>query len=591
MREMLRPRFPEPGIDAVHNEDVAAVFDDIADLLDLQGANPFRIRAYRRAALMLRGLPRDVATIRAEGGDLRDLPGIGEDLAAQIEELLRTGHDTLLVRLRREFPRGATELLRLPGLGPKRVRTLIDSLRVGNVRALRRALKQGRLAGLPGFGPALIAKLTAASAPEAGARLQRVPRGSAARLAEPLAAALRDVDGVQACEIAGSYRRGRDTVGDLDLVVCAPDAGPVRRALERHQEVRRLVASGPTRLTAMLHNGLQVDLRVVPAGSFGAALHYFTGSKAHNIRVRARARELGLRISEYGVFRGARRLAGAREQDIFDAVGIDWIPPELREDRGEFEAAAAHRLPRLVTREDLKGDLHAHTRASDGALSIEAMALAARAAGLKYLAITDHARHLGIVHGLDADALARQGDEIDALNGRLRGITLLKGVEVDVLPDGSLSLPDAVLGRLDLVIAAVHTQLGASRVKQTARILRALDRPCVSILAHPAGRLLGAREPMQLDLGRVLRAAAARPCYVELNTQPQRLDLDDVGCRAARDAGVLVSIASDAHDASSFETLGTGVLQARRGWLEAAHVLNTLPLPRLRRLLRHTLCR
>jgi len=575
----------------LHNDDIAAVFEEIADLLDLQAANPFRIRAYRRAALMLRGLPRDVATIRGGGGDLRDLPGIGEDLAAQIDELLRTGRDSMLVRLRREFPRGAAGLLRLPGLGPKRVRTLIDSLRIGNVTALRRALRQGRLRGLPGFGPALIDKLRGATAPQARAPIPRMPRASAGRLAAALVSALRKAGGVKGCEIAGSYRRGRDTVGDLDLVVCAPDAGPVRRALERHEGVRRLTAAGPTRLSAVFDNGLQVDVRVVPAECYGAALHYFTGSKAHNIRVRAHARQMGLRISEYGVFRGTRRLAGASEQDVFDAVGLDWTPPELREDRGEFEAALAHRLPRLVTRADLLGDLHTHTRSSDGALDLEALALAARSQGLKYLAITDHARHLGIVHGLDAGALARQGDDIDALNARLRGITLLKGVEVDILPDGSLALPDAVLRRLDVVVAAVHTQLGAPRARQTARLLKALDRPCVSILAHPTGRLLGEREPMQFDLGRVLRTAAARPCYVELNTQPQRLDLDDVGCREARDAGVLVSIASDAHVAAAFATLESGVLQARRGWLEPAHVLNAQPLPRLRRLLQRTLCR
>jgi len=577
------------GGHGVHNDEVATAFEEIADLLDLQGANPFRIRAYRRAALMLRGLPRDVATIHAEGGDLRELPGIGEDLAAQIEELLRTGRDHMLLELRRQFPRGATELLRLPGLGPKRVRTLIDSLHVGNVAALRRALQQGQLDRLPRFGPALITKLKAAVAPAARAQRQRTPRASAARFAEPLAAALREVPGVEACEVAGSYRRGRDTVGDLDLVVCADTAEPVRRALERHADIRGLTAAGSTRLTAALRSGLQVDLRVVPAHSYGAALHYFTGSKAHNIRVRTHARQLGLKINEYGVFRGTKRLAGASEREVYDAVGLDWIPPELREDRGEFEAGLAHRLPRLVTRADLRGDLHAHTRASDGALDLETLAHAAHAAGLEYLAITDHARHLGIVHGLDAGALARQGDEIDALNARLEGITLLKGAEVDVLPDGSLSLPDAVLRRLDLVIIAVHTQLGASRAKQTARILHALDRPCVSILAHPTGRLLGEREGMPIDLDRVLHAAAERPCYVELNTQPQRLDLDDVGCREAREAGVPVSIASDAHDAAAFDTLALGVLQARRGWLEPVHVLNARPLARLRQLLRRTL--
>jgi DNA polymerase (family 10) len=570
----------------MHNEDVAAAFDEMAELLAIRGENPFRIRAYQRAAQLIRGLPRPLAAMH--GTDEFDaLPGIGADLAGKIDELLRTGSLRALEQLRRRVPPGLRELLRLPGLGPKRVQRLHAELGVRGLADLEQALASGRIARVPGLGPKLRAGLGAAI----GTRAARPTRWSwsvAAQYAQPLRAYLRSLRGVHAVEIAGSYRRGRDTVGDLDFVVTARRGVELAAALRDYADVRELTAAGPTRCTAVLRSGMQADFRLVGRESLGAALHYFTGSKQHNVALRRRAQERGLKLNEYGLFRGERRIAGATEREVYAALDLPWIPPELREDRGEIAAAERRALPRLVELGDLRGDLHAHTNASDGRESLEQLAAAARARGLEYLAITDHSRYLGALHGLDAGRLARQIDAIDALNASLRGLVLLKGAEVDILEDGSLALPDAILRRLDLVVVAVHGHFGLSAARQTARILRALERPCVSILAHPSGRLLGEREPYALDLARVLAAARARPCYLELNAQPTRLDLDDVACQAAKEQGVLVSIGSDAHCGADLADLEHGIRQARRGWLTRADVLNTRPLAKLRALLAKT---
>lgn len=571
----------------MRNTEIAVKLEEIADLLEIEEENPFRIRAYRNAARTLRGLGREVAAMLKAGEDLSELPGIGKDLAAKISELVESGSTEILDKLHRELPESLSALLAVPGLGPKRVKVLHEALGVDTPEALARAAKAGKLRSLPGFGAKTEARvLEALGAGETTAR--RFGLAEVTAQAEALVEHLQGARGVGKVTVAGSFRRRRETVGDLDILAIAAKPEPVMQRFVEFNAVARVASRGPTRSTLFLKNGLQVDLRVVPKESYGAALHYFTGSKAHNIRVRARARGAGLKINEYGVYRGARRIAGATEAEVFRAVGLPFVPPELREDRGEIEAALAGRLPRLVERADLRGDLHAHTTASDGRLGLEALARAARAAGLDYLAITDHAQHLGIVRGLDAGGLARQGEAIDRLNEKLRGIRLLKGVEVDILPDGRLALPDEALRGLDVVIAAVHTSQGLSRAKQTARVLRALEHPAVAILAHPTGRLLGERGPMQLDLERIAAAAARRGVALELNTQPARLDLDDVGCRAARDAGALVSIASDAHDAAGFVTLDDGVTQARRGWLEAGNVLNTRPLRSLLPLLAAT---
>jgi DNA polymerase (family 10) len=570
-------------IPAAHNEEIAAAFDEMAELLAIQGENPFRVRAYQRAAQVVRGLPRPLAEF---GGtkELDALPGIGADLAAKIDELLHTRKLAALEQLRRQVPAGLRELLKLPGLGPIRVRALNRKLKVRGIDDLRRALASGRLARTSGLGPALQGRLKEALAVQTGAP-QRRSWSTAAEFAEPLLGYLRSIEGISHVEIAGSYRRGRDTVGDLDLVVCGRPDVDLAAALRGYGDVKSLVAGGQTRCTVILRNGMQADLRLVARESLGSALAYFTGSRDHNIHLRRRAQERGLKLNEYGLFRGRRRIAGATEKEVYKALGLPWIPPELREDRGEIEAAERKALPKLVTLDDLCGDLHAHTDASDGQEPLARMVEAARKRGLKFMAITDHSRYLGIVHGLDAGQLSRQVDVIDALNARLRDFVVLKGVEVDILEDGRLALPDAILRRLDVVVAAVHSHFSLPEAKQTARILRALEHPSVSILAHPTGRLIGERAAYAIDFSRILAAARARPCYLELNAQPSRLDMDDVMCKAAREHGVLVSIGSDAHAGDQLAFLTCGIRQARRGWLTAADVLNARPLREVRALL------
>jgi len=570
---------------SVHNEEIAAAFEEMADLLAIQGGNPFRIRAYQLAAQVVRGLPRELSAM--QGAEEYDkLPGIGADLAGKIAELVRTGELRALTQLRRQVPAGLRELLELPGLGPVRVRALRSGLRIRNRADLKRALAAGRLARLRGFGPALEARLKTALAGASERAPKRPLRTVAAQFAEPLRAYLKSVPGVSSVEIAGSYRRGRDTVGDLDVLVGARTAAATLKALRTYPDLRTLTAAGTTKATGVLRNGMQVDIRVVAPQSFGAALHYFTGSRDHNIHIRRRAQERGCKLSEYGLFRGGKRVAGASEEELFEALGLEWIAPELREDRGEIEAAEAGALPELIARADLQGDLHVHTDASDGRETLAGMVEAARRHRLRYVAITDHAQHLGIVHGLDAERLARQADAIDALNEKLEGLVVLKGAEVDILEDGRLALPDAALARLDVVVIAIHGHFDKSEAEQTSRVLRALERPHVNILAHPSGRLLGERAPCALDFGRIIAAARARGCCLEVNGQPNRLDLDDVHVKAARDAGVLLSLASDAHAAEQFACLEGAVLQARRGWARRQDVLNTRPLAELRKLLK-----
>lgn len=571
----------------VHNEDIAAVFDELADLLEIEGDNPFRIRAYRNGARSLRELGRDIGALVEAGEDITRLSGIGKNLAAKIHEYLESGHCQALDKLRRQLPADLTELLRLPGLGPKRVHALYHELDIHTREQLERAARDGRIQHLPGFGPKTETRILEALQ----AHSDSVPRfklAVAGRYAESLLAYLKAGPGVGAVEIAGSYRRARETVGDLDILVTARNGRAVIEYFVAYDEVDKVVSSGTTRATVLLRSGLQVDLRVVAAVSYGAALYYFTGSRAHNIAVRALARKHGLKINEYGVFKGDKRIAGKTEAEVFKAVGLPWIPPELRENRGEIEAAHAGLLPRLVALEDLRGDLHAHTRASDGHQALADMAEAARQRGLEYLAITDHSKRLTVAHGLDSKRLLAQLEEIDAFNSADRGITLLKGIEVDILEDGSLDFADDILARLDVVIGAVHSRFELSRAKQTRRILRAMDNPCFTLLAHPGGRLIDRRPPYDADMTRIIRHARERGCYLELNAHPERLDLLDTHCQQARDAGVLVSINSDAHSSADFDNLRFGIGQARRGWLEKDNVLNTRPLAALRKLLAAT---
>jgi len=571
-----------------HNADIAAIFEEIADLLEIQGENPFRIRAYRNAAREMQSLGVPASEMLAKGEDLTELPGIGDDLAAKIREIVETGKCKALEKLRAKFPPTITTLLKLPGLGPKRVKMLYDEIKVESIAALRQAARAGLIRELPGFGEKTEAAILEALAQHAE-EATRFKLAIAAQYAEPLVAYLGKSRNVKQVRIAGSYRRFRETVGDLDILATTKGKSDVMERFVRYDEVREVMAHGETRATVRLQCGLQVDLRVVPQESFGAALQYFTGSKAHNIEIRRLGQQKKLKINEYGVFRGKQAVAGDTEESVYAAVGLPWIAPELRENRGEIEAARKGKLPKLVELKDLRGDLHAHTKATDGHHTLREMAEAARGQGFEYLAITEHSRRLTVAHGLDVHGLRKQMEEIDRLNQKLSGITLLKGIEVDILEDGSLDLPDEVLGECDLVVGAVHSKFHLSRAKQTTRILKAMDHPHFTILAHPSGRLLGSREAYDVDMLRIIRAARARGCFLELNAHPERLDLLDIHCQMARDEEVLVAISSDAHSIQDFGNLLYGVGQARRGWLEKKDVLNTRSLKLLKPLLQRTI--
>ncbi len=569
----------------VRNAEIATTFDRVADLLEIEGANAFRVRAYRKAAQTIEALPGSLAAMVAGGEDLSKLPTIGHDLAEKIAEIVSTGHLKLLDEIERRTPGDLAELMELPGLGPKRVHALQEMLGIGGVDDLLRAARTGELTKLPGFGPKLRAQILHALTTR-GAGEKRTRLRIAEEIAEDLVRHLEEAPGIGRVTVAGSYRRRLETVGDLDVLATSRDPAAAMRRFVTYDDVGKVVARGATRSTVLLRGGLQIDLRVVPEESYGAALQYFTGAKAHNIATRRIARKRGLKINEYGVFRGKKRVAGRTEEDVYAALELPWIPPELREDRGEIEAARAGTLPRLVTREDIVGDLHVHTRASDGTASLADMVEAARARGYRYIAITEHSRRVTVAHGLDERRLARQVDEIDRLNAKLRGFTVLRGVEVDILEDGSLDLSDSILSRLDLVVGAVHSAFTLNAARQTERILRAMDNPQFSILAHPSGRLIGRRPPLEIDAERLIDGARDRGVVLEINGQPDRLDLTDLHARMAKDAGVKLALSTDAHRETDFDFMAGAVDQARRGWIAAADVVNTRPLRALRKLLR-----
>ena len=572
----------------VHNIDIANIFDQIADFLEIEDQNPFRIRAYRNAARTVRGLGSELKDMVSAGEDLTELPGIGKELAAKIHEMLETGTVNALVKLQQRIPQSVTEILKLPNLGPKRVRVLYHDLKIKDLQQLSEAARQGRIRSLEGFGE----KIEKAILEAVEARAQKEKRfmiAEAAHYVDSLIDYLKKVPGVNNVVAAGSYRRARETVGDLDILVTARKSSPLMDRFVKYDEVAEVLAKGATRSSVILRCGLQVDVRLVEQSSFGAALQYFTGSKDHNIAIRRMGQQRGLKINEYGVFRFEKRVAGRTEQSVYRALDLPLIPPELRENRGEIEAAKDKRLPDLIELKDIKGDLHMHTHMTDGRNSLREMALAARKYGLKYIAITEHSDRLKIAGGLDPPRLMQQIEEIERLNDALKGITILKGIEVEILEDGSLDLADTVLSRLDLVVGTVHSYFGLSQEKQTERILRAMDYRYFSMLAHPTGRRLNEREPYQVDMARIIQKAADRGCFLELNANPRRLDLYDIYCQIAKEQGVLVSINSDAHSVTDFSYLALGVAQARRGWLEKGDVLNTRSLTQVRKLLSQTM--
>lgn len=569
----------------VQNAEIAAMFDQAAELLEIKGDNPFRIRAYRRAARTIESLPTSASAMLASGEELSELPGVGEDLAGKIADIVKKGKFTLLEKLKREMPGGLAKLLEIPGMGPKRVRLLFDELGVSSLDDLRRAAKAGRLQELRGLGPKMEHSiLDALAKPKTATGRFKLP------VAEAEAKALLDwLARGKLCKrlvAAGSFRRRQETVGDLDILATA-EAGPaVGDRLAAYENTAQVLAHGPTRTTVRLRSGLQVDLRVVADESYGAALMYFTGSKAHNIALRNLANARGWKLNEYGLFDGDRRIAGVSEEEIYKKLRLAFVPPELREDRGEVALAQEKALPELVSLSDIRGDLHVHSNWSDGVASIEEMAEAAQARGYAYLALTDHSRRVTVAHGLTPERLMRQIDEIDDLNSELRGFKILKGVEVDILADGSLDLPDKILERLDIVVASVHYKFDLPRDAQTDRVIRAMENPNVSIIGHPTGRVIGQRDAYEIDMERLLRAARACGCVMEINAAPDRLDLNDVHAHMAKMIGVKVAISTDAHSVFGLDCMRFGVDQARRGCLERDDVINTRPLSTLLETLR-----
>jgi len=567
----------------MENVEIARLFRELADLLEIEGANPFRVRAYRTAARTLEGYPEHISDLALHDPEqLTELPGIGEDLAGKIVETVKTGRLKALDQAAARLPRGLPALLGLQGLGPVRARILFKSLGVDSIAALGEACRQGRVAELPRLGKKLQERLLRAVA-EHREEAARLPRPAAAQYAEAILAHIQGAPGIGKAEVAGSFRRRKDTVGDLDILVTARKPEPVIERFLEFPESEQVLAHGPTRAAIRLRSGLQVDLRVLAEESYGAGLYYFTGSKSHNIAVRKLAQSRGLKVNEYGVWRGARRIAGRTEREVAEAIGLPLIPPELREDRGEVQAALKGALPRLLEAKEIRGDLQSHTTSSDGRDSLDRMVRAAQELGYEFFAVTDHTPHLRVTRGLDAAGFRRQRRAIDRLNAGLDGLTVLAGAEVDILPDGGLDLDDHTLQTLDLVVISVHTALGLPRREQTERVLRALRHPSVDILGHPTGRLINRRAGLDLDLDAVFREAAARGVMLEVNAQPDRLDLDDLAIQAALSHGVRLAISTDAHAAQELRFMPWGVDQARRGWATAAQVANTQPLAELRR--------
>jgi DNA polymerase (family 10) len=569
----------------VENIDYAHVFEEIADLLEIQGANPFRVRAYRNGARTIETLSQPLESLlEDEDARLEDLPGIGKDLAAKIRELYETGELQFLDELRQQVPASLVQIMRIPGLGPKRARQLWDGLEITSVEELEQAARDGALEGLSGFGKTLQARVLK-GIDELKARAGRFKLSDADIYVRPLLDYLRRSEGLLDLEVAGSYRRRCETVGDIDILATTGEGSPIMDRFVAYRDAREVLAKGTTKSSIRLKCGLQVDLRVVSRESYGAAMVYFTGSKAHNIVMRGIGRERGLKINEYGVFKGSRLICGRSEKEVYAAIDLPWIPPELREARGEIEAAQASDLPRIVELKDIRGDLQMHTRYSDGRNSVEEMVLACRERGYQYVAVTDHSPALAMT-GVKPSDFRKQFKEIDRLQEKYEDIRILKSAEVDVLDDGSLALDDDLLSEMDVVVISVHSKFNMSRAEMTRRITRAMQHPRVDILAHPTGRLINRREPYPVDVEELVRVARDYGVMLELNAQPDRLDLRDFHLQMAREAGVKIVISTDAHRAAELDFMRYGVDQARRGWLEKKDVANTYPKSKFLKLLK-----
>ncbi len=570
------------------NQQIAFSLELLADLLEFTGTNPFRLRAYRNAARVITDMTESIESLVRQKTDLTSIDGIGKSVAEKCKVLVETGRLPQLDTLMEEIPKSVLDMLRIPGLGPKKAAALFHELNIRTLDELRAACEAGRVRELAGFGlkteKAILAGMELAAS--AG---QRIYWSEADSIVDRLRKHLENCAAVEQLEFAGSYRRGKETVGDLDLLVTSPDADKVMQCLGEFPEIESEIVRGETKMSVRLAGGFQVDLRVVPAKSFGAALQYFTGSKDHNVILRGLAKDRNLKINEWGVFRldeGQETwIAGETEEEVYAALDLPVFPPEVREARGEYRLAAGGALPELITLGDIRGDLHMHTTATDGKASIEEMADAAKQLGLKYIAITDHSKRVAMARGLDDQRLLEQWTEIDRINPALKGITVLKGVEVDILENGQLDISDEVLAQADWVTASIHYGGNQPVHRVTGRIVGALENLHVDAISHPSGRLINQREPHNVDMGAVIAAAAEHGKILELNANPARLDLNDVHCAMAREAGVLVVINTDAHSTRGLAAMRYGVTQARRGGLTKSDVANTRTWAQLSKML------
>jgi len=570
----------------MENTDFAKIFWETAELLELKGENPFKIRAYQKAARNIEGLSHNLEEVYKSGGlsALQEVPGIGESIAEHVEEIIQTGKFKKYERLLKEFPKDFIKLIEIPGMGPKTAMLLHKKLGIDSAEKLEKAAQAGKLAKLPGFGEKKQQNILA------GLELKKKVKGrfllsEATQYAEALVSKLKKLKEVDQILPAGSLRRQKETIGDIDILVTSKKPEAVMNAFVKLPQVNRILAKGETKSSVVLKNDMQSDLRVVDPKCFGAAAHYFTGSKQHNILIREMAVKKGLKISEYGVFRGKKRIGGATEEEIFKSVGLPYIPPEIREGSGEIEAAQKGKLPDLIEFKDLRGDLQMHSKFSDGGNTIEEMAEYAKKMGYEYIAITDHTVSTRVAGGQSEKEFLKELEYIDRLNSRLKGFRILKGVEVDILADGTLDYKDSVLKEVEVVIAAVHSRFKMSKAEMTKRINSALKNKYVNILSHPTGRLIGKRAPYEIDMEQILKVAVDTGTYMELNSHPERLDLNDVHCRLAKELKIKIAIDTDAHSANSLNDIQYGVATARRGWLTAREVINTLPIDKLRKAL------
>lgn len=571
----------------MENKAIADIFTEIADILDIQGENPFRVRSYRNAARTIEDMSQRLETMVKSGKSPEEIPGIGKSISDKIGEILSTGKSHFLEELQSKMPAGLTELLKLEGLGPKKVKVLYEELGVDSVDRLEKAARAGRLRDLPGMGLKTEEKILK-SIETFRSGMGRFKLSVGFQYAQAFLEYLKGVPGVKRLDPAGSFRRRRETIGDLDILAICGKGCKVMDRFTRYDEVVEVLAKGETKSSVRLRCGLQVDVRVLDEISYGAALHYFTGSKAHNVAIRERAKERGLKVSEYGVFRAKdeKRLGGKAEEEVFAAVGLPFIEPELRENRGEIEAAEAGTLPQLIELGDIRGDLQMHTTATDGKNSITEMAEKAKEMGYEYIAITDHSKAVRVAGGLDEKELAKHLKAIERANGRISGIRILPGVEVDILADGTLDLKDEILKECQVVLASVHSRFNMEEKEMTRRIVRAIRNRNVRILAHPTGRLILEREPYKVNLKEVIQAAIDHGVVLEINAYPDRLDLRDVDARMAKEMGAKLAISTDAHSTMQLELMKFGVFTARRGWIEAPDVMNTLPFEKMQKSLR-----